>query len=206
MKKFAAALFMLLILIALVACGGNNNNVENHHIMSEQEIQDLLASLESFQPDLSTNQPEEYATFGETLTLGHRFEITFLDNVTFSSPLRSPVDGDIVRTREVYDNNSEIVIIPAILTNIDDRGHILAVSETSLITPSGARQGHPEFNAAGALMTESFGAFSPTIHRSIAAGETIEGYIFIIYNGDGDYLISLPHRGDRYNVRLPISR
>jgi len=168
MKKLGIALFMVLILIALVACGGNNNNVENHHIMSEQEIQDLLASLESSEPDMSANQPEEYATFGETLILGHRFEITIIDNVTITRSLRSPVDGESALIKEVYDG--EIIMIPAILTNIDDRGHYFSQTEISVIAPSGEAQGHTVLSAATSLMREAIGVFSPTIHRTINAG------------------------------------
>jgi len=206
MKKFGVALLILSMLIALVACGGNNNNVENHHIMSEQEIQDLLASLESSEPYMSANQPEEYATFGETLTLGHRFEITFVDNVTISKPRRSPLNVEPVRVHEVYESNSEIIMIPVVLTNIAEIGHTLSASEVSIIAPNEARQGHTDFDAAMRLMGEDIDAILPTIHRSIAAGETIEGYIFLVYDGDGDYLIRLPHRDNRYNVRLLISR
>ena len=201
MKKFLLTTLMVGLLILLVACRRDEGVEATQNLIAiENQENDILAGLSPSQPI------EEYATFGETITLGHRFELTFIDNVSIASPLRSPMDGDPMRTQELYDSGIEIIIIPAILTNIDDSGHFLAVSEVSLITPNDQSQGHPEFSAAMTLMRESHTAFSSTIHRSIGAGETIEGYIFLIYDGDGDYLIRLPHRTLRYDVRLPISR
>lgn len=216
MKKLLLMGLTMFILLALAACNGNGGA---YTTTSETQESDSTAAATTPATD---TQPmfKNYYTFGDTLiiTIGRdpEWEVIFFDGIVVTeqlSPARTPRDDASARTWQSYEitRGREVIAMPARVTNISGGNRPQGMS-MSYIAYSPVRGGEgqeeamtvTEFSAIRNRMIDSEASF-PSVHvGGMEAGDYVYGYIFLIYEGDGDYWVRWPWQD--LNVRIPVSR
>jgi len=219
MKKIMSAVLLVFVLLVITACGGNGNSAESNEqspavqIQQPEDAQNVIDEVAGALDQAQNNDnavvsvPGEYYTFGDVINLWDEWELVFLENVSISEPTSSLSVGASNDERAVEISNGEIIRIPAMLTNISgvDRPQGL-MDNYSVHGSNGEVQPRRELDVAMSLMRDPDLGHIPSIHTSANAGDIIEGYIFLIYVGDGDYWIHWPAHLVSIPVRLPVSR
>ena len=225
MKKIMSAVVLVFVLLVITACGGNGElqendrqpvSTQNQQAQQDQNpdtaqnvIDEIGAALDQAQGNNNAvaNISGEYYTFGDTINLWDEWELTFIDNITITQALRTPREGESEQVHRIY--AGEIVLFPATLTNISGENRPSGfLSNFNIDSPNGERQGfHLLMDVADLMWDHSNPEYSfPDINSSLAANETLEGYVFAVYDGDGDYWIHWPAHLVSIPVRLPVSR
>ena len=231
MKKLFVLLLMVFVLFALVACGGDNdadtppaveqNTPTPSSTPTTQDETPVANEAENGEVELLS---EDYYTFGDVIVLmsqvgmdeyEERFEIIIHDFVIVE-PIYC-VEEHIARfwgregLADMLQDIREVVVFSVTITNICDSS--TQHGGVQIWGPTGERQKNDLVMARGQicyLMTgpdtrhDSLHAFHPV--RRIQPGETFEGYIYAIYEGDGDYWVRMAVFGPGVYARLPVSR
>jgi len=217
MKKFMLTGLLVCALLVVAACRSNNDiddtpppqrtqgqetQPNQPEAPPSQESSEVASGNETNAPPLA---PGSYYTFGDTINLWDEWELIFFDNVVLTRPTHFLWDGATEREQEIYDG--EIVKVPAILTNVSETNKPQGLMmDYTVYGSNGQVQSVRDIDTVSGLMFDINIGRIPGIHHSADAGEVIEGYVFLIYDGSGDYWIRWPDRLGGMQVRLPISR
>ena len=221
MKKIMSAVLLILIPMAMTACGGSSDSqesdrqpppIQNQQTQPPDTAQNVINEVgEALNQAQSGGNPMlnvsgEYYTFGDIITLWDEWELVFIDNVIITEPTFSLTSEANARDIEIA--NGEIVKIPAVLTNVTeaDRRPQALTDNYRVYGSNGEVQPRRELDVAMSLMRDPDLGRIPSIHVSANPGEVVEGYIFLIYVGDGDYWLHWPVHLVSIPVRLPVSR
>ena len=204
MKKLLVMMLMVFVLFVLVACNGNDDMVETDDTLINQQEQSEGEA--SFIDDVASGDGSmtfgNYYTFGDTINLWDRFELVLHDDVIITRPLRTPFPDESEQVHQFYEGYA--IKVPSTLTNIEVDGSQNFTLTYVVFGSTGIRYSMYEHLDIGGLMWCPILEQIPGITHDVYAGETIEGYIFLVYDGDGDYWISWSAQD--ISIRLPISR
>jgi len=232
MRKFTTMAILAIALFAVAACGrGNNGNVAEDSTAQPQQTQlqdpqqpsdtqeqnqNETTSANESTTETAMSTSGTYYTFGDIINIRDELEIVFLDGVIITeqlTPRVTPSDNAPQITWDNYERikGREVVKIPVILTNVSELARPQNLEFVYFAYgPSGERQegdvGGPLFAIAVSMADPITGYIYGDVHDSVPTGESIEGYVFLIYDGNGDYWIHWPDRLGGMQVRLPISR
>jgi len=218
MKKFMLTGLLVCALLFVTACRGDSDT-QDTGAQTAPQGQETQTSQPEDPPSQGQNETTSgtdtsiatpstsgsYYTFGDTINLWDEWEIVFVDNVTIANTTRPPRANDSERIQLLQEG--EVVRIPTILTNITDINRPQGLPrEYTVYGPSGELQITDDLRSLSGLMFDPEIDRVPGIHQPADAGEVIEGYVFLIYDGNGDYWIHWPDRLGGMQVRIPVSR
>ncbi len=180
---------VLLMILFLAACEPSMITGDTGELGSEKETESAILELkteeiEKTEEKLKTDGPVELsfgASFdfdGFRIELGQDYSFVRLDN-------------------ELSDyRGEEVIVIPSSLTNISGNTQSLNRSSVTIFDQSGIT----------AANLDNFFEDSIQATGQIKDGQTFKGYFYILYTGDGDYLILFSTINQEVEVRLPIER
>jgi hypothetical protein len=217
MKRILLVSLLACVLLALTACRGDNGNgIQNNDTQPPpQQVQQPEQTPPTSPDQTQDNSPSDttvapearpasgsYYTFGDVINLWDNWEITFFDDVIITRPTRTPSTNEPERVHQFYDGY--VIKIPTSLTNIGETGPDNFMVNYMVLSSTGEVYAMHDHIAIGRLMLCPTLGRVPGITHDVDAGETIEGYFFMVFDGDGDYWIQWPGQG--IDVKLPISR
>jgi len=226
MRRLLVIGLLVFAMFALTACGGNEDIVDT----PTQGAQEPPTTQNEISPDSNTISghareiPSSFYSVGDIIDLWGSWELVVHEGARVVSPIsESPAAfldmRDGVRERASEIEEAGILIIPATLTRTgapDQAGRHDGVAwlftSLSVYGPNGqVMDGHDIFSVDEQIIwgmrRDSEHEMDPpaAIGTELLPGESQQGYIFAIFDGDGDYLIRIRDRNATYIV-VPVSR
>ena len=211
MKKFLFMVLVGFVLFALVACGGNGNTADTPDTQAPTTQNETPSSGDATSGH-ATEFPDSYYTIGDVINFWDYWELVFHEGARVVPHIPENLsryddrdDGIRERAQEIAE--AGILLIPATITRTgapDQAGRRDGVAwfyqSYSVFGPNGEVMdrhsiGSPDQSILWELTRDFSQEEAPTtepyVFAELLPGESHRGYIFAIYDGDGDYIIQI---------------
>lgn len=155
--------------------------------------------------DNSTKYNEEFVSMLETIDFIETESLNEKDEMTFGSTFE--FDGVQIQMGDTYEwvvvenqfadsNGADAIKLPITVTNLSDETHGLNMFYFTV------------YGSAGTKLDNISAYFDNDIswEGEMRSGATLEAYMHILYDGDGDYYIEFDNYSEKIEVKLPIAK
>ncbi len=212
-SKYTAPIAALLIIVAFVLYFPLSDAFEQYHAKKEyeqtlqnvvdggKELEEEILNAEGIDSEEPADSRNNYAENLEVLLESEAQQATYSFDTPFMFDNLEIVIGSDVKLTEVDNqfsdlNGKETIAIPISVTNKSDELHGLNMFNYKVYGSQGL-----ELEMVGSYFDDNIDYVG-----DMRPGATANGYIYALYDGDGDYYIYFDNYVEQVEVKLPLSK